>query len=52
MVDDSIHTFYGSHCDYFITIDDKCKYKAGQTFEKLNISTKVFTPEEFIQEMK
>ncbi|MFT4644440.1 MAG: hypothetical protein ACI8ZX_000841, partial [Planctomycetota bacterium] len=25
---------------------------AGQTFEKLNISTKVFTPEEFIQEMK
>lgn len=41
MFDDAMHTFYASHCDYFITNDDKCKYKAEKTFEKLNIKTKV-----------
>ena len=41
MFDDAMHSFYASHCDYFITNDDKCKYKAEKTFEKLNIETKV-----------
>lgn len=37
MFDDGLHTFYASHCDVFITNDVRCKYKAEQTFEKLNI---------------
>ena len=41
MFDDAMHTFYASHCNYFITNDDKCNYKAEKTFEKLNIETKV-----------
>ncbi|WHT39700.1 hypothetical protein QNH98_03180 [Myroides sp. mNGS23_01] len=41
MFDDALHTFYASHFDFFITNDDRCKYKAEKTFEKLNIKTKV-----------
>lgn len=41
MFDDAMHTFYASHCDYFITNDDKCHYKAQKTYEQLNINTKV-----------
>ena len=41
MFDDAMHTFYASHCDYFITNDDKCNYKAQKTFEQLNIKTQV-----------
>jgi len=41
MFDDAMHTFYASHCDYFITNDDKCNYKAKKTFEQLKIKTQV-----------
>lgn len=41
MFDDGLHTFYASHFDYFITNDDRCKYKAEKTFHKLKINTKV-----------
>lgn len=41
MFDDAMHTFYASHCNYFITNDDKCHYKAQKTFENLKIKTKV-----------
>ncbi len=41
MIDDSLHTFYGAHCDFFITNDDKCKYKAEKTYERLKINTRV-----------
>jgi hypothetical protein len=51
MLDDAIHSYYGAHCDYFITNDDKCKYKAEKTYERLNIkSTKVMSPIEFINQ--
>ncbi len=43
MFDDSLHTFYASHCDVFITNDERCKYKAEKTYERLNIKTKVLT---------
>lgn len=49
MVDDGLHTFYTAHCDYFITNDDKCQYKAIKTYDKLKIKTKVFTATEFIE---
>jgi hypothetical protein len=41
MFDDALHTFYAAHFDYFITNDDRCKYKAEKTFDKLKIMTKV-----------
>jgi len=52
MFDDSLHTFYGSHCDFFITNDDRCKYKAEKTYEKLNIDTTVINAVEFEQILK
>jgi len=48
MIDDSLHVFYGAYCDYFITIDDKCHYKAVETYHKLGIETKALKPNEFI----
>ncbi len=47
LIDDGLHTFYASHCDYFITNDDRCKHKAIKTFEKLQIETKTMTADEF-----
>ena len=47
MFDDALHTFYASHCDFFMTNDDRCKYKAEKTFEKLKIKTKVIKAEEY-----
>lgn len=41
MFDDSLHTFYGAHFDFFITNDERCKYKAEKTYEKLKIGTQV-----------
>ena len=40
LIDDALHVFYGAHCDCFITIDDKCHYKAAETYHKLGIATK------------
>lgn len=48
LIDDSLHVFYGAHCDYFVTIDDKCHYKATETYHKLGISTKAMKPTEFL----
>ncbi len=47
MFDDALHTFYGAHCDYFITNDDRCQYKAIKTYERLNISTVVLKANEY-----
>ena len=52
MIDDSLHTFYGAYCDYFLTIDDKCYYKATETYHKLEIPTVGLKPKEFIKEME
>ncbi len=49
MFDDGLHTFYAAHFDYFITNDDRCKYKAEKTYEKLNISTRVIKIEDIDQ---
>jgi hypothetical protein len=46
MFDDSLHTFYAAHFDYFITNDDRCKYKAEKTYAKLKIKTKVISIKE------
>jgi hypothetical protein len=48
MFDDALHTFYGAHFEYFITIDDNCYYKAKETYKKLDISTVVLKPDEIL----
>lgn len=45
--DDALHSYYAVNCDYFITNDDRCQYKAEKTFAKLNISTKVMNADLF-----
>jgi hypothetical protein len=52
LIDDSLHVFYGAHCDYFITIDDKCHYKAAETYHKLGILTLAMKPNDFIKFIK
>lgn len=47
MFDDALHTFYASHCDVFVTNDERCKYKAEKTYERLNINTIVITASEY-----
>ncbi len=47
LIDDALHTFYGAHCDYFITSDDRCYYKAIETYKILGIKTQVVKPENF-----
>lgn len=49
MIDDALHSYYAAHCDFFITNDDRCKYKAVKTYERLKISTAVLTATEFIE---
>lgn len=47
MFDDSLHTFYGAQCDFFVTNDDRCKYKAEKTYERLKIKTIVIKANEY-----
>jgi len=49
LIDDSLHVFYGAHCDFFVTIDDKCLYKAIQTYTQLKIKTKALKPKEYLE---
>ena len=48
MFDDALHTFYGAHCDFFITNDERCRFKANKTYERLNINTNVITAEDYV----
>lgn len=49
LIDDALHVFYGAHCDFFISTDKKCRYKAEEAFKELGIKTKVFSPVDFIE---
>lgn len=48
MMDDALHSYYGAHCDFFITNDDKCFYKTAKTYERLGIQTKVLMAKDFV----
>ena len=49
MIDDALHVFYGAHCRYFITLDDKCHYKANETYKMLSINTEAYKPKDFVE---
>jgi ribosomal protein L28 len=46
MFDDGLHTFYAAHFDFFITNDDRCKFKAEKTYEKMKVCTRVIKIDE------
>lgn len=48
---DIMHTFYGAHCDFYISCDIKAIAKASQVYKELRISTKATTPEIFLEEV-
>lgn len=50
-IDDAIHTYYASHCEYYITNDDKCAYKASETYKQLNFKTKVMNAKEYYEHL-
>lgn len=49
---DAEHSFYGAHCDYFIALDKKLRIKSKVLYNEFNISTKILTPDEFLNEIK
>lgn len=51
MIDDSIHVYYGSQCDYFVTVDDRCYCKALKIYNELKVPTVILKPEEFVKQM-
>lgn len=50
MIDDALHSYYGAHCDFFLTNDDKCLYKTQKTYERLGIKTKAMFAAEFVNQ--
>lgn len=52
MFDDSLHTFYAAHCDFFVTNDERCNYKAKKTYERIGISTIVIKAQEYNEILK
>jgi len=51
LITDIMHTFYGAHCDYYISCDKKAVAKASQVYKELKISTKATSPELFLEEV-
>lgn len=41
---DSSHTFYSSHCDYFVSSDKRTINKAKVVYDIYNISTEIISP--------
>jgi len=51
-VTDANHAFYAAYCDVFISNDKKLRAKAKALYKEYNISTLVFSPEEFNMQWK
>jgi hypothetical protein len=49
LIDDALHCYYGSHCDYFVTLDKKCFDKAKKVYSLLNLRTGVITPADLLK---
>lgn len=51
LLTDAMHSFYGAHCDYFITLDKKMTSKSLALYKKFNCDTKVLDPCKFVEEL-
>jgi len=49
---DGEHSFYGAHCDFFITKDKNLRIKSKVLYNKFGIKTKIIEPKEFISELE
>lgn len=47
-LNDAKHSFIGSHCDFFITEDNRTRDKAKAIYEKMNVSSKACNIDEFL----
>lgn len=47
MVDEAIHLYYASHCEYFLTNDIALAERASQIFRELKLKTKVMSAERY-----
>ena len=48
---DGEHSFYGGHCDYFVSMDKKLGVKSKVLYNEFNIDTKIIEPKDFISEL-
>ncbi|MCW3102424.1 MAG: hypothetical protein JWO09_864 [Bacteroidetes bacterium] len=49
LFNDSLHCFYGAHCDFFITADKKTYKKTKAVYQSEGILTQVMKPSEFVE---
>jgi len=49
---DGEHSFYGAHCDFFITMDTKLQIKSKVLYNEFNVPTKIIEPDQLISELK
>lgn len=48
LVDDSMHVYYGTECEFFVTLDDKCFHKAEKIYKELKVPSVVSKPADFL----
>lgn len=46
--EDAFHAAFASTCNFYVINDRRSSKKVKKVYEKLNINTRVFTPEEFV----
>lgn len=46
---DSYHSFFGGHCDYFVSFEKKLLLKSYALYRKYGIDTKAVSPKEFCE---
>jgi len=50
-LNDSMHSFFGAHSDYFVVLDRRLKAKTKVLYKLFNIDTLVVSPNELIEEL-
>jgi hypothetical protein len=48
---DALHCYYATHCDVFITRDDRTYHKSRAVYQAENIGTQVMKPDEFLKRL-
>lgn len=47
-IDDGFHEAFASTCDFYLTNDARSMNKAKKVYEKLDLNTKIYSPDEFV----
>jgi hypothetical protein len=51
LCDDALHTFYGAHCMYFVTMDERCLAKEQLVYKQFAKNVKALKPLDFVNEL-